>query len=143
MTEIWMLAALWLAVDGMLLTGVKSRLVALAEEVRVHVLTADTFGKARGELRGAHAELVILGGRNQDRAEAAYVRRFGAQRAACIGNGRNDHLMLRVAALGIAVMQAEGAAALSFAEADTVARDVRDALDLFLRPLRLIATLRN
>jgi soluble P-type ATPase len=132
-----------MAVDGKLLPGLKQRLGRLARKLHLHVLTADTFGKVHGELRGAHAELVILGGRNQDLAKAAYVRKIGARRTACIGNGRNDRLMLRAAALGIALVQAEGAAAVALAEADVVARDARDALDLFLRPLRLVATLRN
>ena len=34
-----------IAVDGVLVPGVKTALNALAEKVQVHVLTADTFGK--------------------------------------------------------------------------------------------------
>jgi soluble P-type ATPase len=50
--------------------------------------------------------------------------------------------MLREAALGIAVIQAEGAASASILESDILVRDVRDALDMLLEPARLIATLR-
>ena len=36
-----------LAVDGRPLPGVKARLKRLARSLRIHVVTADTFGKAR------------------------------------------------------------------------------------------------
>ncbi len=132
-----------LAADGLLLPGVRRRLAALALELRVHVLTADTFGKARTQLRGTECELIVLGRRFQGRAKAACVRRLGAARTVCIGNGRNDRLMLRAAALGIGIVQREGAAGDSLRAADVVVCDARDALDLLLKPLRLVATLRD
>ena len=60
-----------------------------------------------------------------------------------VGNGRNDRLMLKEAALGIAVLQAEGAAAEALLAADVVAPDILAALDLLLAPEGLIATLRS
>jgi len=50
--------------------------------------------------------------------------------------------MLRAARLGVAVVQAEGAAAETLAVADLVVYSINDALDLFLQPRRLIASLR-
>lgn len=132
-----------LAVDGRLLPGVKERLRRLADFLSVHVVTADTFGKARSQLKDTRCRIAVLGMRSQDRAKAAYVRRLHAPNTACIGNGRNDRLMLRIAALGIAVIQAEGAAPETVREADIVAIDVCDALDLLWKPLRLVATLRR
>jgi soluble P-type ATPase len=87
--------------------------------------------------------LEILERGREDRAKAAYVRQLGAGRVACIGNGRNDRLMLRVAGLGIAVVQAEGASAEALAAADLVVPTASDALDLLLRPRRLPASLRS
>ena len=132
-----------LAIDGRLIAGVKPRLSRLAALVAVHVITADTFGKARESLGGVHCTLEILKRGGEDRAKAALVRRLGARRVACIGNGRNDRLMLRSAALGIGTVQREGAALVAVQAADIVVRDVRDALDLLLEPRRLIATLRS
>lgn len=132
-----------LAVDGRPLPGVKPRLARLAQSVRIHVVTADTFGRARAGLRGVNCRLEILQSAGEDRAKAAYVRRLGASRVACIGNGRNDRLMLRVAALGIAVLQAEGASSETLAAADLLVPSPRDALDLFLYPRRLVASLRS
>jgi len=132
-----------LALDGNLLPGVRRRLTQLAERMRLHVVTADTFGKARSQLKSLRCELVVLSDKSQDRAKAAYVRRLDPGRTACIGNGRNDRLMLRAAAIGIAVIQSEGAAPAAVLEADIVVNDVRNALDLLLNPLRLVASLRT
>ena len=131
-----------LAVDGHLISGVEPRLRRLAASLTVHVITADTFGKARASLRDVDCSLEILAKGNEHRAKAALVRRLGAG-VICIGNGRNDRLMLRAAALGIATVQREGAAGEALRGADVVVRDVRDALDLLLVPRRLIATLRS
>jgi soluble P-type ATPase len=132
-----------LAIDGRLIPGVKARLARLARTLSVHVITADTFGKARTSLRGVDCSLEILARGREHRAKAALVRRLGASRVACIGNGRNDRLMLRVAALGIATIQREGAALEALRGADVTVHDVRDALDLLLAPRRLTATLRS
>jgi soluble P-type ATPase len=132
-----------LGIDGRLIPGVKLRLSRLAASLAVHVITADTFGKARGSLRDVDCSLEILRQGGEDRAKAALVRRLGAGRVVCIGNGRNDRLMLRTAALGIATVQCEGAAVEAMRGADIVVHDVRDALDLLLQPRRLVATLRS
>ena len=90
-----------------------------------------------------NCRLEILESGAEDRAKAAYVRRLGPSHVACIGNGRNDRLMLRIAGVGIAVLQAEGAAAEAVAAADLLVPSMTDALDLLLRPRRLIASLRS
>ena len=87
--------------------------------------------------------LEILAGGAEERAKAAYVRRLGADRVACIGNGRNDRLMLRTSRLGLAVIQVEGASAQTLAAADLVLPSIIDALDLFQKPRRLVASLRS
>jgi soluble P-type ATPase len=132
-----------LAVDGEVLPGVRRGLRALSRRLDIHVVTADTFGAARAALSGLPCRVSILPARGQDRAKLAYVRRLGAARTVCIGNGRNDRLMLRSAALGIAVLQGEGAATVTLVAADIVMPAIADALDLFANPLRLIASLRS
>ena len=132
-----------LAVDGELLPGVDAALDALSEKVKVHVVTADTFGKAAAGLKGINCQLTVLATGRQDRAKVDFVNGLGAERTACIGNGRNDALMLEAAGLGIAVILAEGAAAVSLQAADIVCTDIVAALSLLMQPLRLTATLRS
>lgn len=132
-----------LACDGMLLDGVSGLLQQLAQHLRIHVVTGDTFGRARAELDGLPCELVILDATDQAQAKRAYVQRLGPDAVACIGNGRNDRRMMDAAALSIAVIQGEGAAPQTVYLADVVMRDACEALQLLLNPLRLAATLRT
>ena len=132
-----------LALDGTIVDGVRERLIELARRLRLHVITGDTFGLARQELAGLPCELTVLGALAQGMAKRDHVIALGPEHTACIGNGRNDASMMKIAALGIAVVQAEGASPQTLRAADVVARDIRDALDLLAHPRRLTATLRT
>ncbi|MEW6673856.1 MAG: ATPase P [Thermodesulfobacteriota bacterium] len=132
-----------LAVDGRLIDGVGEALRRLSDMVEIHVLTADTFGKARSGLAGIDCRLSILPKDRQDTGKRDYITALGAEGCVCVGNGRNDRLMLKEASLGIAVIQAEGAAADTLLAADVVCSDIVSALELLSNPLRLVATLRS
>lgn len=131
-----------LACDGLLLPGVESRLKALTGQLELHVLTADTFGSVAQTLVNVPCRLTILPQENQTAAKQAAVIALDSEQCVCVGNGRNDRLMLQTAGLGIAVMQAEGAAVETVLAADVVVPDIIAGLDLLLHPLRLVATLR-
>jgi len=132
-----------LACDGELLEGVSRSLAALAEHLQIHVVTADTFGKVRSRLASSTCKLVVLPQEGQDVGKRKYVEKLGAESVVSIGNGRNDRLMLERAALGIAVVQEEGAAAETLLAADVVCPSILAAFDLLRNPLRLTATLRS
>ena len=72
-----------------------------------------------------------------------YVKELGCENTVCIGNGRNDRLMLKEARLGIAVILTEGVAQSTLSSADVVCTNIVSALELLLNPLRLTATLRS
>jgi P-type E1-E2 ATPase len=132
-----------LAVDGVLLPGVAERLTELDARISIHVVTADTFGMVREAVAGLPVALRILPKEAQAEAKRDFVSTLGGERTAAIGNGRNDRLMLSAAALGIAVVQQEGAAASTLAAADVVTPTIADALELLSNPLRLVASLRS
>jgi soluble P-type ATPase len=132
-----------LACDGELLEGVADALAVLAADLQIHVVTADTFGKVRSRLEGSPCTVVILPVEDQDLGKLDYVEKLGPDRVAAIGNGRNDRLMLKRAALGIAVVQEEGVAAETLLAADAVSPNILAAFDLLRNPLRLTATLRS
>ena len=132
-----------IARDGRLITGVRGRLEALSKSVKIHILTADTFGSVRKAMAGIPCEVVVVGKENQTQAKADYVRQLEAQKTVSVGNGRNDALMAKEAVLGIAVIQEEGGAIETLLAADIATRSILDALDLLLHPLRLTATLRS
>lgn len=132
-----------LACDGHLITGVEESLNALADNLQIHIVTADTFGKAASRLEGIPCKLSILPAGSQDAAKLEYVKGLGTEFTACIGNGRNDRFMLKEAALGIAVVLEEGAAVEALLSADVVCTSIVSALELLTNPLRLTATLRS
>ena len=94
-------------------------------------------------MEGFPCKISILPLENQAAGKLAYIEKLGKQDTVCIGNGRNDQLMLKAAALGIAVILEEGAAVETVRSADIVATSIISALDLLSHPLRLTATLRS
>lgn len=132
-----------IAVDGAVISGVGEILEQLARRIHIHILTADTFGSVAKALLGILCHLSILPLENQDTGKLDYIEKLGKETVVCIGNGRNDRLMLKEAALGIAVIQKEGAATETVMAVDVITSDILDALDLLVHPLRLVATLRS
>ncbi|MFP4446670.1 MAG: HAD family hydrolase [Desulfosudaceae bacterium] len=132
-----------LACDGKLIKGVGPVLEELADQLELHVLTADTFGRARAELVGLPAVLRVLPEGNQDEGKLECIQRLGEAGTVAIGNGRNDKLMLAGAGLGIALIQEEGACVETVMAADMVCPDILSALTLLTTPRRLVAGLRR
>jgi len=132
-----------LAVDGELIAGVMERLAGLADRLWIHIVTADTFGSVLSMFAGSGYDLFILPEGNQTEAKRKFVESLGPDSCVCIGNGRNDELMLKSAALGVVVIQEEGAAVATLLAADIAAPTILRALDLLEHPLRLVATLRS
>jgi soluble P-type ATPase len=132
-----------LAVDGELINGVRECLDRLAENLDIHVITADTFGKVAAEMKDIPCTVTILPAQSQDLGKLDYIKHLGPENTVCIGNGRNDRLMLKAAALGIAVILAEGAFSETLQASDVVCTSIVSALELLLNPLRLTATLRS
>lgn len=132
-----------IALDGSLIDGVGELFERLAPSVTIHVVTADTFGRAAGQLANLPCKLTILPIEDQAQAKLRYARELGLERTICIGNGRNDRQMVEEATVGIVLIQEEGAAVETTLNADIICRDILDALSLFTNPKRLVATLRT
>lgn len=131
-----------LACDGALLQELIPTLNTLAQKLHIHVLTADTHGSVAEQVVAFAHTLSIIGPDEQIKAKQSYLHSLGARNCIAIGNGTNDELMLRDAALGIAIMDQEGAASRTIFAADVVIGNCHAALQLLLKPARLIATLR-
>jgi soluble P-type ATPase len=131
-----------LSVDGRLLPGVRGQLDEIAKFLKVHILTADTFGKAKEELKGVNCEIFILKGKDHDIQKEEYVKKLGADSVVAFGNGNNDRKMLKAARIGIAVSQGEGCAVDAITSADIHVTSANIGLDLLLHPKRIKATQR-
>lgn len=68
-----------LSVDGRLLPGVREQLNQIAGFLKIHILTADTFGKAKEELDGVNCGICILTGEKHDVQKEEYVKKPGAE----------------------------------------------------------------
>jgi len=131
-----------LSVDGTLAPGAGVRLNKVAEFLDIHVLTADTFGKAKAELDGINCRVHILEGKDHDVQKEEYVRKLGRENVIAFGNGNNDRKMLKASKIGVAVCLQEGCAVDAVTSADIVVASTGDAIDLLLNPGRMKATLR-
>jgi soluble P-type ATPase len=132
-----------IAFDGALIDGVKECLAELSQMLTVHVITADTFGSVKKAIEDIDCKLAVIPLDRQDAAKLEYVKNLGCEKTVSMGNGTNDRLMLKASALGVAIIQGEGAAFETLASADVVCTDILFALSLLSKPLRLIATLRS
>lgn len=128
--------------DGVLLPGVAERVAGLRDQLDLYLLTADTFGSAAAIAEELDISLFKVSPEQGGPDKKDFLLNLDPAKTAAIGNGYNDALMLEEAALSIAVIGPEGCAVAALRKADIVVTDINDALDLFLKPLRLVATLR-
>jgi soluble P-type ATPase len=132
-----------LAKDGRLLDKIAKPLTGLKDRLTVHLITADTYGKQDNIDIQLGLKAVRLSGSNQAEMKAEFVRGLGAHTVIAMGNGTNDALMLKEAAIGIAVLGDEGLAIEALMAADIFMHSALDALYLIEFPTRLVATLRR
>ena len=132
-----------IATDGKIPSEVKEKINSLSDKVKIYILTADTQGTASEESSDMGVELVKVSEKDSAEVKLRVLESLDPTSTVAIGNGNNDYLILKEAALGIAVLGDEGLSVFAIKNADIVVKNVSDALDLFLRPKRLIATLRK
>jgi len=132
-----------IALDGELIRGVKERIIALSTKVQIIVVTADTNKNAELLLKDLPVALCRIEEAGEVEQKVRLAREKGEDRTVCVGNGSNDVSMLKESALGICIVGREGASSEAIMASDLVIPHVNDALDLFLKPHRLRATLRR
>ena len=135
-----------LSFSGKLVTGIKDRLLRLAELVDIHIVTADSFRTAEEELKGLPIVWKRVEGKNEDVQKQRYAVELNPRYVASFGNGNNDRLHLKVVkeagGLAIAVENGEGCALEAILNSNLFVVGAVNALDLLLEPTRLRATLR-
>jgi len=132
-----------LAEDGKLIPGVLPLLHQLSAHLKIHVITADTFGTAKEQFNDEEILLTILSNGNQQIQKQRYVESLGKMNAVAMGNGLNDSDMFKSAALSVALMQKEGLSTEAMLASDIICSNIIHALELLIFPERLNATLRK
>jgi len=129
-----------LAVDGIVNAEVIERLQELGKLLKVYILTADTFGTASALSSSVPFAYIVRIQSGKDKYE--FVKNIDPKKTIVIGNGNNDLLMMKTAAISIAVIGIEGCSTKAAMASDILVNNIIDAMDLILKPKRLIATLR-
>ena len=132
-----------IAFDGNIILGVKKRLPLLANHVNIFVVTADTNKNAEQLVKDLNVTLFKIYKENEDSQKLDLVIENGKNETISIGNGTNDVSMLKESSIGICVLGREGAATEAILASNIAVPTINDALDLLLKPHRLIATLRK
>lgn len=131
-----------IAQDGALIQGADDRLRQLSKELTLHVITADTNKSVHQACSVLPVEVHVIGQENQAMEKRRFIQQLPGF-AAAIGNGRNDAAMFESAELSIAIIGTEGCCTETLLKSDIAVTHIHDALDLFLHPHRLRATLRR
>jgi soluble P-type ATPase len=130
-----------LSVAGVVPEGVKNRLDSLKEAgFEVIFFTGNT----RNDADDLSAELGIewkLAKNADDKRNL--VMEMDPETCASIGNGLIDLELMKAVKLRIVTLQSEGVHIQTMLNSDIVVPNINDALDLFLDPQRLVATLRK
>lgn len=132
-----------LAVDGKVIDGVRDRLKKLSRDLKVHVLTADTFGTVVSEFEGYDIEIKVMDSDDSAIHKRKVVETLGDRNSVCIGNGYNDIEMMKVAGLSLGIMQKEGMSGKLIFYSDIVYNNIIDALDSLSNVNRIRASLRG
>lgn len=132
-----------LATDGKIPPEVKKKINSLAGQAKIYVLTADTQGTATEEIREMRVELIKIEGKESKQGKFNFLKSLALEKTVAMGNGNNDELILKEAALGIAILGDEGIFVQTLKYGDIMVKNISDAIDLLLKPKRLMATLRE
>ena len=131
------------AFDGKIKENVKEMLEKVSRYIKVFIITSDTYGNIDTEGNTIGFSIIKVGKEGSGAEKAKIIKELGPEKIVAIGNGSNDVLMLKEAALGIGVIGEEGCSKEILKEADFIVKNITDALSALLHPERIVATLRD
>ncbi|HSW37614.1 MAG TPA: hypothetical protein VLG37_04585 [Candidatus Saccharimonadales bacterium] len=130
-----------LSVAGQLVSGVKERISKLKEQgFKILFFSGNTRGDADQIATELGVDWLLAKGAEDKKNEAL---KLGPETCVSIGNGLIDLELMKIVKLGIVTLQAEGVNIQTLLACEIVVPTINDALDLFIDPDRLIATLRK
>jgi len=132
-----------LAVDGCLIKGLAAHIGKVAQFLDIIILTSDTYGTVTEQMQELPVSVSILSSQDHTQEKAEVVSTLGCGKTIAIGNGSNDSAMLACAALGIVVINQEGASIKAVTAADLIYNNILDAFHAILHPKRIGASLRE
>ena len=131
-----------LANGGVANDEIKASLESLSRIFSIYVITADTFGTVKEELKELNLEVVVLKSSNHTQEKANFIKELGVNKTISIGNGNNDKEMLKNAVISIAVIGNEGCSTEALLSSNIVVNSIKDAIDILTNSKKMVATLR-
>lgn len=132
-----------IAKDGKLVDDISYLIYQLSQKFNIFVITADTNNSVKQELVSLHVKIVILKSKNHTKEKMKFIKSLNKKSVVSIGNEANDSKMLKNSAIGIAILGDEGCATKTLLNSTLTCKNIFEALELFLYPKRIIATLRK
>ena len=86
-----------IAIDGVLIDGVRQKINQLSSLVNFHVITADTYGTVTSQLEGVNCKVINLSTNDKYATKLDYLLALGKKSTLCVGNGYNDRIILKEA----------------------------------------------
>lgn len=128
-----------IASDGKILP-ILDALEDLTAHFNVYILTGNTFGDAQSQFHSDKIKMIM----SKDAIEKRdFMLSQDPKTCIAVGNGAIDHLMLKAAAIGIAVLGDEGCATKAIMNADIMVKSIEDAISLIINPQKLVAGLKE
>lgn len=129
-----------LAKDGILLDQMLFKLKKLSEKYQVYIITGDTFGSVKDQLKGTDIELLLAATADEKMRQTI---RLGADHVLAVGNGNIDYKMFMQAKLSFCVIGDEGASFKAMSHADIILNDIHHVFDMIDQPHKIIASLKE
>lgn len=130
-----------LSVGGKLVDGVKERLQTVKSlGYRIVFFTGNTRGDADDVAKELDIDWIEA---KDGQSKKAAAENLEPETCVSIGNGLIDLELMKAVRLGIVTLQAEGVHVQTLLASEIVVPNINDALDLFIDPDRLVASLRK
>ena len=132
-----------IAVEGQLIEGVQEKLLDIKDKLKIHIVTADTYGTVEKQCEDIGINVITFPKENAGESKKLILENLGKEKTICVGNGFNDIEMFKNCKISIAIIEKEGCSGKLLLHADIVTKSIIDALNIILNENMMKATLRN
>lgn len=132
-----------IAVDGILIDGVRDKIDILKDFLNIYIVTADTYGSVKKQCSNLPVEILTFPKENAGLEKEKIIENLNPHKTIAVGNGFNDIKMFKKSILSIAIIEAEGCSSELILNSDIICKSIIDAFNIILDKNKVIANLRN
>lgn len=116
------------SIDGTLIVGVKERLQRINQQLKIHIITGNSFGAVAELLKDIPCRIILLQHIEERVEKVNYLKRLNSVSVISIGN--IDEQFLKSSAIGITIIQDEDSPIENIIGKQMVSNDILSALDI-------------